>query len=105
MLIFHAQPILHSFYPHSVGSLIVSYCIFFKKKLTCTWYASYLSIVLVVIGGFVSFGTFTLASCQRWYYVPPIFKGTYHVFSNGTDTNLSSAVLQVMVSQFVLGIR
>ncbi|KIM79049.1 hypothetical protein PILCRDRAFT_823903 [Piloderma croceum F 1598] len=48
----------------------------------------YISVILVMLGGVVWFGTYSLEACKRWYMLPPIFK-----------------VLQVMVSQFVLGIR
>jgi len=48
----------------------------------------YISVILVMFGAVVWFGTFSLEACKRWYILPPVFK-----------------VLQVMVSQFVLGIR
>jgi len=51
------------------------------------------------------FGTFSVEGCKRWYMVPPVFKGTCRAVYYATSINSWSAVLQVMVSQFVLGIR
>lgn len=48
----------------------------------------YISVALMVFGAYVWFETFTMESCRRWFFVPPVFK-----------------VLQVMISQLILGIR
>jgi hypothetical protein len=59
-----------------------------------------------MFGAVVWFGTFSLEACKRWYILPPVFKGTRCALSTmPTNIKPPPTVLQVMVSQFVLGIR
>jgi hypothetical protein len=54
--------------------------------------------------GFFSTG-FTPETCQHYYLVAPVFKGWSSSYLQPEDSIDYAAVLQIMVSQVILGVR
>lgn len=65
----------------------------------------YISIVVLLINTVGYFARFSPATCARYFWVGPIFKGMYPLQYGGVNDNHTLVVTQTMLSQIILGIR
>ena len=67
---------------------------------------SYVSIIVMVVSNYGDLATsFTVESCQHYYLVAPVFKGSSGSALPHSWRSPGLLVLQTMISQVILGVR